>query len=203
MSKMKLLIVLLCLFAFAPVSGALADYYKYTDSRGVVSITNTLDSVPAKYRSTVKVITDDSLAKKDAGARKQLPQSESASAEPAAAAQQAETNSQASAPAPEGKFQELSARFPWFKPLVYLVAFVALLVAVIKLTSLVPSPILSKLIYVAFFMGVFVFIYKSYVEHVAESSRNIKEQAATIMKKSTVREELPQGEAAANPVQKP
>ena len=198
MSKVKLLIVLLCLFALAPVPGALADYYKYTDSSGAVSITNKLDSVPAKYRSSVKVITDDSLAKKDAGARKQLPQSDSAPEAPAAAPQQAssESASQASAPAPEGKFQELSDRFPWFKPLVYLFAFVALLVAVIKLTSLVPSPILSKLIYVAFFLGVFVFVYKSYVEHMVESSRTIKDKAATMMKKSTVREELPQGETA-------
>jgi hypothetical protein len=190
-------VVLLCLVTLAilaTVPEALADYYKYTDSRGVISITNKLASVPAKYRSTMKVVREAPPTKKDAGAGNQLSQPEAVQEEPAASMQE---SVEAPAAAPAGKFAELSARFAWFKPLVYLGVIVLLFVAITKLTTVIPSPLLAKLIYLGFFMGVFVFIYKAYVEHVADTSRNIKEKAVSIIKNSTVKPELlPDGEAA-------
>jgi hypothetical protein len=187
MTKIMLSIVLLCILClatFATVPGALAEYYKYTDKRGVTSITNKLDAVPAKYRSAMKVIRDDFLTKNDPGAQKQVLQSE-----PEETATPKQAIAPAPAAAPAGKFAELSARFVWFKPLVYLGGFLSLFVVVIKLTTVIPSPLLSKLIYLAFFLGVFTFIYQAYAEHVVGSSRNIKEKAASIIKKSTAREE--------------
>lgn len=164
-------------------SVSLADYYKYTDSKGVVNITNKLQSVPAKYRSTMKVVRE-SPKKEAAAAPAQEPASQVSTAEPDPAAQAA------SAPAPAGKFAELSSRFVWFKPLVYIAAIVALFIAVAKLTTVVPSPVLSKLIYISFFMGVMVFVYKAYVEHVAASTQRIKDNAVSIIKKSSAREEI-------------
>ena len=186
------LFCLLCLSHLVASPGALADYYKYTDSNGVVSITNKLESVPAKYRSTMKVVRE--APQKDAGAARQAePQPE-----PAGAAEPEQESAQAP-DQPEGKFAQLSARFPWFKPLVYLAVIVVLFVVVLKVTSLLPSPLLAKAICVAFFLGVSVFLYKAYVAHLVEGTVKIKDNATNMMKKSMVREQQqvdPTAEAA-------
>jgi len=192
MNNMMVPLVLFCLFCLPSlvlVPDAAADYYRYTDGGGVVSMTNKLESVPARYRSTMKVIREDPPAKKIPQARKEAPPE----AEVPAAPVQAGAAEPASVPA--GKFAELSARFIWFKPLFYLGAFLATFIAIVKVTALLPSALLSKLIYLAFFLGVFVFLYKAYVEHVVSSTRNIKEKAVTMMKKANAREQAePVGE---------
>ena len=190
MTRGLLQLVLFFWVTSGSVPVALADYYKYTDSSGSINITNKLDSVPQKYRARAKVIKDDTLSKQDPGARKQQPEpaQEEADAPREVAAPQP-------APAPQGKFAELAARYVWFKPLCYLAAFMAAFVVVIKLASLVPSGQLSKLIYLSFFLGVFVFLYKAYVEHVVADSLAVKEKAVNMMKKSVVREVPLPGEA--------
>jgi cation transport ATPase len=171
---------------------ALADYYKYTDASGGVHITNKLEGVPSKYRSHMKVITDDALVKRDPGAGKQQ---QPAPAQEESSSSKAEEPAPVSAAAPQGTFAELSARYVWFKPLVYLAGFLVGLLAVIKLASVVPSGQLSKLIYLSFFMAVMVFLYKAYVEHVVTDSLAVKEKAVNMMKKSVVREVPLPGEA--------
>ena len=173
------------------VPAVLADYYKYTDTSGAVNMTNKLDAVPHKYRSRVKVIKDEELSKKDQGARK-LQQPEPAREESGVSEEAA---APAPAPAPQGKIAELSARYVWFKPLLYLAAVLAAFLAVMKVASLVPSAQLSKLIYLSFFIGVFVFLYKAYVEQVVADSLAVKEKAVNMMKKSSVREIPLPGEA--------
>lgn len=198
MTRILLRTLLLCLFLsadFAAVPEALADYYKYTDSQGMIGITNKLDSVPAKYRSTMKVVREE--PKKAAGAGKGAQQPERYEPEVVEATAPEQADAAVPAQAPAGKFAELSARFVWFKPLAYLAGFLTLFVAIVKVTSLVPSPLLSKMIYLGFFLGVFVFVYQAYVAHVVESSLKIKENAASMMKKSTVRE-LPETEVDAD-----
>ena len=178
--------------AVGTVPVAFGDYYQYTDTKGAAHISNKLDSVPQKYRSRVKVTSDEALSKQDLGARKQPPQSAPAQEESSAAKEEVAPSP---AHAPEGKFATFSARYAWFQPLVYLVAIMVAFLVVIKLTALVPSGLLSKLIYLSFFMGVFVFLYKAYVENVVESTTAVKEKAITMMKKSNVRETPVPGEA--------
>lgn len=177
---MLMLAGLFALHALLP-SNLFADYYKYTDKKGVVNITNKLESVPPRYRSTMKVVREAPKKETAAPAPNEAPQATEESASASAAEQQPK----------QGVFTSLSERFPWFKPLVYVVCIVALFVVVAKLSSLVPSPLLSRLIYVSFFIGVIVFLYKGYVEHVANSSRKIKDTAVSIIKKSSNREEAP------------
>jgi len=173
----------LCLTA-ASIPVAWADYYRYTDASGAVNITNKLDSVPQKYRSKVKVISDAALSKQDPGAGKVQP--------PEPAQEETLQPNAAVAPepatAPQGKIAELSERFVWFQPLLYLAGILAAFLVVIKVASLVPSAQLSKLIYLSFFIGVFVFLYKAYVEHVVADSLAVKEKAVSMVKKSSVRE---------------
>jgi len=41
---------------FGHTSSACADYYRYKNNKGIICITNNLNSIPPKYRSTMKVI---------------------------------------------------------------------------------------------------------------------------------------------------
>lgn len=186
-----LLLCAVCLHCACP-SLLLADYYKYTDNRGTVHMTNKLNSVPAQYRSNMKVTREE--PKKDPAAN-QAP-----GAEPAAGNQPVQQEVAAPEPAP-GKFAQLSSRFVWFKPLVWLVGGVALFIVVVKLTSLLSSPLLSKLIYLSFFMGVLVFLYKAYVNHLVEGTMKVKDSAVTMIKKSSNRE-VPGAEGEAPPAQR-
>jgi hypothetical protein len=195
MTRNLLLLPMLFCLTLVSAPAAMADYYKYTDAAGGVNITNKLDAVPQKYRSRVKVITDDTLTKKDTGARKALP---AAGQEESGTPTEAAAPAVAAAPAPGGKFAQFSARHVWFTPLLYLAGIFALLLAVIKLASVVPSPQLSKMIYLSFFIGVSVFLYKAYVEHVVADSLAVKEKAVTMMKKSMVREPPSEDAAGVN-----
>jgi len=191
MTRSYLRILLLILLTLVFVPAAQADYYKYTDASGIVTISNTADSVPQKYRSRMKVIREETLSRKDPGARK---------AQQAAPAQEENTApAEAAAPlaatAPQGKIAELSARYVWFTPLLYVIGLCVAFLLVIKIAALVPSPQLSKLIYLSFFLGVFVFLYRTYVTHVVEDSLAVKEKAINMMKKSVVREIPLSGEA--------
>jgi hypothetical protein len=186
MNRRKMRTLLLCLLSFTVfvcVPRAFADYFKYTDSHGLISITNKLESVPPKYRATMKVVHE---APKPEPAAGKDPQSQP---EPDQAAATKVATDAAPAAAPAGRFRELTERYVWLKPLLYVSAILALFVAVTKITSLLPS-LLSRLIYVAFFVGVFVFVYQSYVEHIVESSHEIKEKTVNIMKKSALPQDL-------------
>lgn len=176
------------------VAPALADYYKYVDSSGAVNMTNKLESVPQKYRSRVKVITDESLSKKDQGAKKEQ--------QPAAQEESAAPQEAAAVPAPQGKFAEFCSAHVWMKPLLYVAGILAAFLVVMKLASVVPSAQLSKLIYLSFFIGVFVLLYKAYIEHVVADSIAVKEKAVNMMKKANVREVPLPGEEPATAMQK-
>ncbi|GFO65400.1 DUF4124 domain-containing protein [Geomonas paludis] len=185
MNKSLLFLLFLALIAGALPSRLLADYYNYTDNRGVVHMTNKLQAVPAKYRATMKVTREE--PKKQPAAQAQ----EATGQAPGTQAVQQE------APAPQpGGFAQLAARHAWLKPLLVVAAIVALFVAVCKVASMLTSPMLSRVIYISFFVGVMVFLYKTYVDYMVESSMKIKERAVTMMKKSSNRE-LPDPAAGA------
>jgi hypothetical protein len=168
----------LCLALAAP-SPVLADYYRYTDAGGIVHITNKLKSVPAKYRATMKVTREE--PKRDAAAQAPPAGQEVAGSQPAPQEQAAPE------PAP-GLFAQLSSRHVWFKPLVWVAAVVLLFVGVVQLTSVIPSPLLSRLIYISFFTAVSVFLYKAYVTHLVEGTVKVKDRAVSMIKQSSSRE---------------
>lgn len=61
--SVSLLIILFLATAFSSASAA--DFYKYKDEEGLVHLTNDLSSVPEKFRGTVKIIREDSLAQEN------------------------------------------------------------------------------------------------------------------------------------------
>ncbi|QWV94361.1 hypothetical protein KP004_04015 [Geomonas oryzisoli] len=177
MNKSLLFLLLGALTVCALPSRLLADYYNYTDNRGVVHMTNKLQAVPAKYRATMRVTREE-------------PKKQTAAQAPEATEQAPASQSlQQEAPAPQpGGFAQLTSRHAWLKPLLIVAVIVGLFVAVCKLTTLIPSPMLSRVIYISFFVGVMVFLYKTYVDYMVESSMKIKDRAITMMKKSSNRE---------------
>lgn len=165
------------LFLLSSVTTAVADYYKYTNGNGVVSMTNKLESVPLKYRSTMKVIPE-------APAKTEAP----ASAAPQEAASPRQADAAASGSAAPGKFEQLSARFVWFRPAVYIALFLLSLAVIGKICSLLSSRLLGRCIYVAFFMGSFVFLYRSYSNHAVDTYLKLKHDATAIVDQSKERQ---------------
>ena len=159
-------------------SPSLADFYRYRDSRGVVHMTNRLESVPAKYRATMKVTREDAPP----------PPPQAAAPQEEAAPRSAPAPAEAVPAAPEGRFAQLSARWPWFKPLVVLGVLFGALLLVIKLTSYLSSPQLTRVVYVAFFLGVFCFAYVSYARHLAAGFSSVKEKVLAMFVKANRRE---------------
>lgn len=171
-----LLLVALCLACALP-SRLLADYYRYTDSHAVVHMTNRLDAVPAKYRASMKVIREE--PKQKAAGR--------ATAASESPAESAPARQEASEREP-GRFAQLASRHVWLKTFAVVAAITLLFLAVVKLASWLSSPMLSRVIYVSFFAGVMVFLYKSYVAYLVEGSMKLKDRAVIMMKKSSNRE---------------
>jgi len=185
-----LLFVLLPLFCLCQIlSEARADYYKYTDDTGSVCLTNNRNAVPPRFRSTMTVIRDETRPPKVPDAPK-VPNAAAPMASPATEPVATESAHRKVAPeeVPAGKFGELSSRYVWFKPLVIIGAIFAGFLIVIKVATLLPSPQLARVICLVYFLGIMLFAYKSYADHMAESFVNIKEKILTMFKKANERE---------------
>jgi hypothetical protein len=154
------------------VPTARADFYKYKDSAGAVCITNDPNAVPPRYRASMKVVRDEALEKKDPGARKQAPQETPTASRDNAVSGVEQTPVPAVEPA--SRTESLTGRFPWLKPLLVVAGIGVLFLIVVKVASLLPSSQLARLIYLAFFLGVFVFGYKLYAEYMVNNYQTIK-----------------------------
>lgn len=160
---------------------ATADYYKYVDSKGTVCITNKLDAVPSRYRATMKLVRDDAPVRRGTDG-----QQEAASPPPdTVAAPVRETVPREDA---TGWFGQMAARYAWFKPLAIIGGFFAGFLVVAKVAALLPSPQLARLICLVYFLGIFLFAYKAYADHLASSCVAIKEKVVTMFKKANERE---------------
>ena len=185
-AKTAIFAALVSLMGVGVFSGAAcADYYKYTDGRGVVCITNSLGTVPPKYRATMKVIREETLANKDKGSRTEDPREASVLPE---AAPQAVVPNNALSGEPTSFMGRLFARFPWSRPLCAVFGALMAFFFVRKLSSHISSALLGRVIYLAFFVGVFVFAYKAYADHVTNSYFSIKNKVLVMFEKSNRRE---------------
>ncbi|MBJ6726910.1 DUF4124 domain-containing protein [Geomesophilobacter sediminis] len=154
-------------------STAFADLYQYTDRNGVVTVTDKLDSVPKKYRATMKVTREEPKA---------APQLPTASSVEMGAAQEA-----APSAAPP-KATADAGRRGWVTPVLVLVGLAAGFFIVLRLTRNLVSAQLAKVIYLVFFLGVSVFLYKSYAEHLVEGTLGMKQKVLGMFKKANARE---------------
>jgi hypothetical protein len=167
-----------------------ADYYRYTDGTGTVCMTNTLDSVPRKYRASMKVIKEDVLDRKDKANRGLLPKAAPApSPAPQETASAPQVNGPAAAPVEKASaLDRFTGGTPWKKAALIVVGIVVLFLIVKKLTDLLPSAQLARVICIAFFLGTFVFLYKAYADHLTNSFTTIKARMIAMFEKSNRRE---------------
>jgi hypothetical protein len=194
--KVKQFVIVLLFLSFAGMSGqkpyAFADYYMYTNSKGILCISNQRNNVPPKYRATMKIIREETLAKKDPGAPKQ------AQSEPSSLLRDesspADTVQQAVAPQATSRIGQLTARFPWLKLLAIIAGIAASFIIVRKIAAAVPSPQLARLILLVFFLSVMVFFYKSYTDYLVNSYFSIKTKFLGMLNKANTREAPESGE---------
>lgn len=173
--------------AVGGVPNACADFYKYTDNTGAVCLTNDRNAVPPQYRSTMKVVREETAEKKAPLLPKQPAKSSPAAAAPV---------EQVPAPAasPPSRIDGLTGRFPWLRPLAIVAGFVALFLVVARVSTLLPSPLLARAVYLAFFLGVFVFGYKVYADSMLEGYLTVKTKLLVMFTKANEREAPATGE---------
>lgn len=165
---------------------ACADYYRYTDNKGIICITNNLNTIPPKYRSTMKVIREDKPGRLEGGSQTQTSQGRSSEALEQSAAshdRQGDTPSQS-----DSQLAKFMARFPLIKLMFIIAGIVSASFIILKLTSVIPSPQLARLINIVFFLGLFVFAYKLYSDYLVGNYFTVKEKILEIFTKAKVRE---------------
>jgi len=193
MSLNSITLIALAMLAFLSGVGvfghtppACADYYKYRDNKGIICITNNLNAIPPQYRSTMKVIREDKPGRLDRGNQaRTAPEVSPVVREPAAAGHDRPTATSSQSDSP---FAQLLARFPLIKMLIMIAGIVAVSIIIVKLTSMIPSPQLARLINIVFFLGLFVFAYKLYADNLVGNYFTIKSKILGIFTRANVRE---------------
>lgn len=156
------------LFIFPTLSRA--DFYKYKDANGTISITNELDKVPPRYRSRVKVVKEGIPAPAPGAAPQEAPAAAKQDAQPAAS------------PPVAAKEGWLARQMPLLKvgavlgALLFAVLFVGRLVG-----SLLPRAA-ATIIRIGLVLGVGIFIFKSYSEQIADAFAKVKGEADVAQK---------------------
>ncbi len=186
-------LVLVAVFGVAMVGMARADYYRYTDRSGAVVLTNDLGSVPKAYRKKMKVIRDEALEAKDPAPKKH-------SAAEEAIKEEQQDEQAAAAAATASRSDKLFARFPWAKPLAIVAGVIAVLFVGRRLVAAIPFPQLARVINIALFLGVFVFVYTVYARYLVDEYFSVKDKVIAMFKKANQRELPADGEA---PPEKP
>ena len=160
---MLFLVLLAAMFALNPA--ARADYYKYTDSKGVICITNDPKAVPHKYTATMKVIHEDKAGRTNSGNRAQVQVQQAVSSATQGVAPASLVTPSPPPSAPGSRFGQISAQFPWITPLVAFGSVIVTFFVLIKLKTLISSPQTVKLTCLALLLGSFVITCKFYVDH--------------------------------------
>jgi hypothetical protein len=146
-----------------------ATFYKYRDSRGTVCITNECNKVPRQYRSRVKIIREDAPAPPPTAARQDAP---------GAVEQDAPPDTQ-----PVAKQEGWLARqWPLLKILGLIGGLCWLALVVGRFVSALLPTMLGKVVRIAFFLGIGVFIFKSYSERVVNAFTRLTSETATVQK---------------------
>ena len=91
-------------------------------------------------------------------------------------------------PAQVSRMGDYARRYPWLKPLGVVAGLLVGFLAVIRIAAQLSSPQLARVLYLAFFLGVFVLAYKSYAESVVERYFTIKTKIVSMFRKANVRQ---------------
>ena len=185
------LLSLWCICLWGAWSKAGADLYKYKDGTGTVCITDKLQSVPVKYRDHLQVIRDDARSRSDQAAEPKPQPRQPAAAEPSEPGSARE----AALPSPAASGQP-GGRYPWLEPLLIVCGILLALAIVAKIVKMLPSAQLGRLIYLVFFAGISVLVYKLVGEQVVNNYLDAKGKVTAMFGKSDQHERLLRKRAA-------
>lgn len=166
--------ILLC-----PLSQAAADIYKYTDDSGSVCMTNTLNSVPKKYRSSMTVIKEESPAQKTL-----LPQVQKRNSDPlpyvAPQAQQAVEQ--------EVKSDPVQNRQKYVRTGLIVAGIIAGYFLLTRLMGTLGFPRIGTLLFLALALVGGVYLYGLYIKEMKEVFGTLRKDAHNIKKNVESRE---------------
>ena len=197
MKPARLLLVSTLVALLWPHCRANADYYTYTDRNGVACMTNDRNAVPARFRRTMKVVREEKPAPKESGAPAQQLKPVPATPTPTAAPPSQPDQQQTAATEETRREPSLRfwySRFPWLKPLLLVLGASAALLLLTRLVALLPSPQMARVIYLAFFLGVFVFAYKLYADHLVTGYFSAKNRILRMFTDTLARQSRETGE---------
>lgn len=176
-----LAVALLCGLLLPAESHAL---YRYRDAAGNLCFTDDWRTIPVELRASAEPPVP-------------APGSAPSPAKPAAVAPVEPASAVTAAPVPSNlplpaATQALATaqglwEHPWAKIGAYLAGVVVLFLLLIKLLDYLPSPLLARLILLAFFLGVMTFGYKLYIENMVQGFDKVKDQSVKVLEKSLQR----------------
>lgn len=183
-------IALLFVFAVVRQLPARADYYAYTDASGAPVITNRLETVPRKYRAGMRVVKEDKPAAAKTGGQPvtNRPVAVPVTPQPVVREEPAAAPVPPAPPAQTGRMGDPARRHPWLKPVGVVAGLLVGFLAVVRIAGHLSSPQLARVIYLAFFLGVFVFAYKSYAESLVGGYFTIKTKIVSMFRQANVRQ---------------
>lgn len=146
-------------------------------------ITNRLVGVPAGYGTLVKFLR-----------QKNLPERELSRAHAAESVQSVGSAGEKIFAIPISQSTEPGRQLPWRKLLVFVAASIGGLYTVTKAAGSITSPLLGRIIYLAFFCGIFLFAYTSHAESLMTTCCSVKERVLGLLEYADIR--LPPSVAA-------
>jgi hypothetical protein len=203
------LLLLLVILAGYPVSAS-AEFYRYYDESGGITVTNDYKSIPERYRATVTVVTEKELENKakaremrertenGRAAQRQHPQPHQALPAQSVTSGQTPTpltdrKETASTPAKNDNW--FTRQLPLLKVTGIIVLFIAGFIFVGRfVSSLAPRP-LAIIIRIALFAALAVYLFKGYAEKVVDAFSRIKVQSDVAQKAVDKRSEKIQQQA--------
>lgn len=168
----------LCLCS-TPAAAGEKTLYRYRDASGNLAFTDNLQSIPAPLRKDAVPFVPPQGGGPSAAPIPADP--------PSPAAPPPSLAPDEPSPAAASGFVALAQglwEHPWAKIGAYLAGVVVLFLLLIKLLDHLPSPLLARLILLAFFLGVMTFGYKLYIENIVQGAVAVKDQSVKMFEKA-------------------
>lgn len=174
--------VVICFIATIYITSAVyADIFKYTDDSNAVCITNNLDSVPKKFRSSVKITKEDVLPSQ----QKLLPEVQQRTTDPPPASTQLQPQSE---PQKESRDMSAEARKKYMKTGLVLTGIVAGYFILTWLTGSLGFPRIGMSAFLLIVLAGGVYLYNLYIKEMSATFSNLRKDALGMKKNIETRE---------------
>ena len=163
------------------VSPVGADMYKYVDDAGSVTITNNIDSVPKKYRASMKVVKEETPLSQ----QKLLPEIQKRKIDPTPSFQTAQPQSQLQK---ESSETTADKREQYINTGLVIAGLIAGYFILIRLTGSLGFPGTGMVAFVLLVLTSGAYLYKLYIQEMSATFTNLHKDAIGMKKNVETRE---------------